>query len=680
MDRVMFDMKNQNSLISLAYIKVSDNPLRVFCNYILYLLMKEPEQAMRADLLKDRLLQEFGISMPQQLINNCIRILQKQGEVTRLDHGAGYRVADTKFDVDVFERTRLQLHEHEEALLNSLIEFVRERYKKTWSKDESRQNLSLFLDKEGYGAQLFLQKNLEIEGRKVSPSLYIGRYIDFIQKQPGAIEKTYLEEVVNGMMVLQGIRQTEDYQQSKQQKFKGTVFYLDTKLVLRALGFSWKAQVDSVREMVRLLREKYEARIGIFPQTLTEVENALSSAGNAIKNHRPVRDLELKLYSELYPEEASMMLDYLSSLKELLKRELGIEEITTMDWNSSDAQKYHIDTKAIADYIEEKCGWKRGSVDYDVEIINQINILRKADYTQQYGGKSRLSVFVTSNSKLAYTFRDYINESEENGKGWSSHALPVISDNMLLYRVWLPFATEFSDLPALTLSRFAYSAQSEGIVFFEEFRKVAAGLDRTRNVDLISTTEATRRKLEDILIRETDGELDQMTAEVVATSFEECVRMEHMDLVEENKDLSERVGARESQVIQLLAKDYVNKLGWMRILLFSAKYWWLLGFCVLFIVTFAISENVYLRSISAIPILIQLLQFVIDKFVDDRGLRFYVYDRALAFVKRRYVKTISAGVENAGYASDKEAVVEYCLSHTAVFNKAKGRQLVETCK
>ena len=73
---VIFDMKNQNSLISLAYIKVSDNPLRVFCNYILYLLMKEPGKELRADILKDKLLQEFGLSMPQQLINNCVRILE----------------------------------------------------------------------------------------------------------------------------------------------------------------------------------------------------------------------------------------------------------------------------------------------------------------------------------------------------------------------------------------------------------------------------------------------------------------------------------------------------------------------------------------------------------------------------------------------------------------------------
>ena len=664
-------MKNQNALISLAYIKVSDNPLRVFCNYVLYLLLKAPEKKLRADILKEKLFQEFGLNMPQQLINNCIRILERQGEVIRMAHGAGYCVGDTHFDIDAFEGTRMQLHEHEEMLLKSLVEFVAERYKKKWSREEAREHLSYFLDKEGYGAQLFLQKNLEIEGGKVSPSLYIGRYIDYIQKQPDAIEKAYLEEVVNGMMVLQGIRQTEDYQQNKQQKFKGTVFYLDTKLVLRALGFSWKAQVDSVREMVRLLRDKYEAQIGIFPQTLKEVENALSSAGDAIKYRRPIRDLELKLYSELYPEEASVMLDYLSNLKGLLKRDLGIDDVTTIDWNSGDARKYNIEIKRIADYIEGKCGWKRGAVDYDVEIINQINILRKGDYTHPYGSKSKLPVFVTSNSKLAYTFRDYITESDENGKGWSAHALPVISDNMLLYRVWLPFATEFSDLPALTLARFAYSAQSEGVVFFEEFRKVAAGLERTRNVDLINTTEAARRKLEDILIRETDGELDQMTSDVVATSFDECVRMEHIELVVENKGLSELAETRESQVIQLLAKGHINKLRWMRILLFAAKYWWLLGFAVLFVVTSAISDSVYLRSISVLPSLIQLIQLAVDKFVDDKGLRFIVYDKALAYVKRRYSQKISAKVEAAGYASDKDAVVEYCLAHTPVFNKRK---------
>ena len=170
LNRVIIDMNNRNALISLAYIETSDNPLQVFCNFILYLLLKAPEQTLRADILKDCLQDEFGISMPQQIINNCIRLMEKRGEVARLPHGAGYKIEKTSFDIDKFEKTRLELHEHEEKLLQSLIEFVDAHYKKTWSNAEAKEYLSTFLDKEGYGAELFLKKKLELDQSHASPS------------------------------------------------------------------------------------------------------------------------------------------------------------------------------------------------------------------------------------------------------------------------------------------------------------------------------------------------------------------------------------------------------------------------------------------------------------------------------------------------------------------------------
>lgn len=303
-------MNCQNSLVSLAYIETSKNPLQVFCNFILYLLLKAPNQTLRADEIKEQLQSDFGISMPHQIISNCTRILERKQEVIRLPHAAGYKIGDTSFDIDSFENTRQRFAEHENKLLNSLVEFVSSQYKQKWSEEEAKKYLSNFLDTEGYGTQLFLKKKLELEQHYISPSFYIGRYVDSIQRQTDSVEKTYLEEIIYGMMVLQGIRQTGDYQQNRQQKFKGTVFYLDTKLVLRALGFSWKAQVDSVRETVRLLREKYDAEIGIFQETRTEVQNALSIAGRAFQKHRLIADGELKLYCELNPSEAKRLEDY----------------------------------------------------------------------------------------------------------------------------------------------------------------------------------------------------------------------------------------------------------------------------------------------------------------------------------------------------------------------------------
>ena len=86
-------MQNPNTLVSLAYIKTNSNPLSVFCNYVLYLLLTAPDQSLRSDELKQKLADRFGLNMPQQMINNCIRILKRGGDVIQLPAGAGYSIA-----------------------------------------------------------------------------------------------------------------------------------------------------------------------------------------------------------------------------------------------------------------------------------------------------------------------------------------------------------------------------------------------------------------------------------------------------------------------------------------------------------------------------------------------------------------------------------------------------------
>ena len=103
MKRVIFDMNNPNTLVSLAYIKANKNPLEVFCNYILYSLLVAPTQSLRADELKESLSEKFGLLMPQQMINSCVRILKRNGEISFLPNGAGYAIGDTKFNITEFE-------------------------------------------------------------------------------------------------------------------------------------------------------------------------------------------------------------------------------------------------------------------------------------------------------------------------------------------------------------------------------------------------------------------------------------------------------------------------------------------------------------------------------------------------------------------------------------------------
>ncbi len=543
-------MQNPNTLVSLAYIKTNSNPLSVFCNYVLYLLLTAPDQSLRSDELKQKLADRFGLNMPQQMINNCIRILKRSGDVIQLPAGAGYSIGTTNFNADTFEKNLLRLQEQEIAVLQSIVAFVYDTYKINWSVDDAKNYLSAFLDEEGNGARLFLYESAQTDSKKVSPSWYIARYVSNMQQKEDGIEKKYLEDIVNGMMIYQGIYQTNDCQQNKGQKFKGTVFYLDTKLILRALGYSWDAQVQATRELITLITKKYEGKVGVFQQTVSEVENALSRAGYNYTHGKPIMDLELKMYAELNPTGASLLSEASTSVLAQLKKEFDIDPPASFDWNTSECKAHSIDVQGIINYIKSEHEWRSGAISNDVEIINQINILRKSDYSIRYGGKSKLPVFLTTNTDLVFTLRKYISETLESGATtkWNIHALPIISDNMVLFRLWVPYANEYTNLPSLTLSRYAYAAQNPNTQFFEKLRATATAYKDEKGVDLINLSEVRRQQLEDILVTKTQGDSDELTEEMVALSVEELIKMQNISLHSRIGNLEGKIGAQNTEI------------------------------------------------------------------------------------------------------------------------------------
>ena len=173
MSRVIINMQNPNTLVSLAYIKTNSNPLSVFCNYVLYLLLTAPDQSLRSDELKQKLADRFGLNMPQQMINNCIRILKRGGDVIQLPAGAGYSIGTTNFNADTFEKNLLRLQEQEIAVLQSIVAFVYDTYKINWSVDDAKNYLSAFLDEEGNGARLFLYESAQTDSQVCMKQVWI---------------------------------------------------------------------------------------------------------------------------------------------------------------------------------------------------------------------------------------------------------------------------------------------------------------------------------------------------------------------------------------------------------------------------------------------------------------------------------------------------------------------------
>ena len=102
----------------------------------------------------------------------------------------------------------------EKALVNDLISFVSTKYSKTWEFDEAREHFSNLVLDERF-EKLVIEDELSAESKKtyISPTWYVKKYIEnLLQKSHGA-EYQYFINVFNGVLVLIGLTQTNDYNQ-----------------------------------------------------------------------------------------------------------------------------------------------------------------------------------------------------------------------------------------------------------------------------------------------------------------------------------------------------------------------------------------------------------------------------------------------------------------------------------
>lgn len=674
------DMNNPNTLVALAYIKVNDNPLLVFCNYILDALMTAPDRSLRNDELLANLQEKFGLDMKQSMINNCISILKKKGEVKYLTRGAGYAIDKTNFDVNEFEANMQRLHTQEDAVIASLIQFVRERYNIFWDSGKAKGYLSFFLNEMGNAARLFMDEGIEIENNGIRGSWYVGRFIDYIQGND-KVERRYLEDINNGLMIYQGIYQTNDYQQDKTQKFKGTVFYFDTKMILRLAGYSVEMHIRATQELAQLIREDYGGKIGIFDKTVKEVKNALYVAGKRYNEKKSISDTELAMFAERNPAGASLLCEASYSIDNLLKK-YGIVREPEVSWEAEKYHKYWIKTDEVEDYIKGKFNWKEGAVSNDVQVINQINILREGDYTVRYGGQKKRPVFVTTNIGLVYSFREYLEETSKTDTQsyWNPHALPVISENMLVSRLWVPYAKKYSDLPALTLARQAYAAQNPVAGFFEKLKDVAIEYKEMNNIDIFDIDELRKQQLEDILVAKTQGDVEALTPETVSSSIEELVMMQNVSLQEELaisnevlKQKDEKLEESGSSIVRLLADRYANKLGWRRIIIWMAEYWWIFVTLACEVVAYLVSkplDSKWPYLVALLPMVLEMILAILDEYLEKKEWHEFILCCAVKYVWGWYVKKILCGIQEEDNLYQNDVVLR-CLDRTPVFAEHK---------
>ena len=556
----LFFMANSNTLLALAYIREADNPLGVISNLILYCLHESSNGELRHDELKNKMVESFGLSIPNHLIDCCLKYLQKSQKVVKLSNGAGYQLVSSSFDIEKFNMDKNVLSLEEDRFTNGLCKYINEKYHLTWDKNKAIKSFSDLVLNDNF-SETVLERKLDSETasmKYVSDTWYVKNYIFYLLDNKTDENYNYFFKVFNGLIVLNGITQIPDYSQNKHQKFRGTPFYFDTKILLRILGFSAPYFTETSLELVRLIQSEYEGKICVFDHVVKEIKYALTLAYNDFSKYGTIKNYEMDLFRKTNNYSLEDFKIAIDSIETRIKEEFNFTIVKNIDWNDISSRKNCIDTEALEKYISESNPlWSELAVRNDVYAIAQINIERNGNYSSKFGGKKKLPVFVTSNFKLISDIKNYSFKCSENNTElpWPPHKTPLISDYDLTCRLWL---TSYSKEPiSLNLIKSAYLYQQSDSAFFEKIINTYKDVKEKHRYSVVDLDYERFEKLKELIIENTGGDLERITDEVVAISFEELVQRQSLAKDNAIRELSNKANDNE-QVITYLTDTLIT--------------------------------------------------------------------------------------------------------------------------
>jgi hypothetical protein len=551
-------MSDRSKLIGLAYITKTEDPLKVFADIVCFCLYKLGEGNRSSQSISEKVSTEFGFKMPAFLVENCINYLKKGGFISIRNNKI--HLNKSSINISEFEHRRSIYQENEEKVLNCLVNYARNQGI-FWSAEEARSKLEVFLiDKENV-YELFTNNIGDVKRDSTETDIVLGFISDEIQND--TMISKYIIQIANGLVMYIGISVFENYDSEKRQKYQDTDFFLDTKLLLRYLSYSFDFEHQYAVELISLLVNEYNANIRVFRQTYEELRFAFQQTIESLKENSEIFDNEMKYY--VYAHN----MDYQEIELELFKldrklEEAGIKVIEKVNWNDPKVQMNNLNWEQLHQYIKSRNPtWRDKAIHNDIESINQINYLRDCDYSTHFGGSRKLPVFVTSNTKLVAIIKQYLIDqtaTDRNVKRFSEKNLPIISCNNLMYRLWLLKPEKIKTLPKLTLSRMVFATHNEPDQVLEEIRRSIKNFSLNNDINLIEMDDYTRYKFENSIQKEITTRPEANITEIIGATIDEMRALDKMASEKKIKAMEEELAIKDKDNLESIkARDLLNE-------------------------------------------------------------------------------------------------------------------------
>ena len=702
-------MKNPNALISMAHVSENQgNPYSAFCEYIKFCLFSNANDKMNIAEIKSAVVNEFGIKIPNNIILRCLEMIEAEGFASNKRH---YTTRKGNYDTNEFEKVRFAFRRMEEELLNSLIEYVKQ-YDKFWEPEYARELLIKTLYGNGFAYEVFFN-NGELEPEKIEDLLeegdladeilvdldsvsdeqslskeplfadrtYVGKFVDELLKGDSII-KDYLIKICEGLMICIGTYQLpKENADSSKIQIKGTVFYFDTRLLLRLLGCAGKAAVEATRELVAMIQSN-GGLIRYFPHTLKEMEFAFDEATKSCSGGEIPTDNEMRIYVASIGHSATVLSAKKANLVNELSK-INILEQPLQNHSEKERVRYGFDYNDFVQYMQSKLKWDMQVIENDAMSIWEAHMCRRGNYKEYCGTNERLGVFVTNNPMLVKISTEY-RESHPNTTGigaWKSNRLPVITDVRLTCRLWSP-ASEGKNVPLLYLSANAVAAQRPTKQYLNRIRELASKIgEHVPEFSRIPLPAYFDDNVADSLFKASKGK-SNLDIGMFVTTIEELREVGLKEKEEENKQIqeqldvvSDKLDVQTKNIINGAIDSYSNKLTLSTIALWLVlKLEIPIGmlFAVVNTIVSAVTGEWNLMWISLIVVILLVVEYL---FASD-WVKNYILKKSLPKLEKHFKNSIANRLSKAEKVYEVE-ILNAIVDQNKLIKRCK--ELIENC-
>ncbi|MDP3013068.1 MAG: hypothetical protein Q8M92_02415, partial [Candidatus Subteraquimicrobiales bacterium] len=273
-------MKNKSTLVTVAMLttflsKDHKDYLDLVKPFVLMVLPKKVNEKIDFDLLMSGMKQEFGFEdLPVNVLKKILDRLCKPKNGYLCKNNNEYYLK-TAYDSSAFELNQRTIAKSLEDVMSHLKNYFDEKTsEKKVTENKAKEIFINFMDYYGYSviANFVELKNLT---KKDHNNYHVARFIIDEHEKESGVFKSILE-IVKGFFVYKAIYFfSTDQKMTLDSKLKKTAIYLDTRLIINALGYHLKEDKTATNELLKLIVES-GGLLRVFRHTMGEVAGILT--------------------------------------------------------------------------------------------------------------------------------------------------------------------------------------------------------------------------------------------------------------------------------------------------------------------------------------------------------------------------------------------------------------------